>query len=144
MGFDIFDIPPQTQAVGRGGAKNSIYDGYLLISNFNRHNTKKVKSRYTLCIYIKKENKEKVTNNKLIIAFYNWFWHVFIFWNRCMITSLSMLWKMSFSMCIIKLLFFHWSLIQLRNQFFTIFLPKNALSTVVVTINKVNIKLTNK
>ena len=45
---------------------------------------------------------------------------------------------------VIKLSFIHWSLIQLRNRFFTIFIAENAFSTVAIAIGKINAKLTNK
>ena len=60
-----------------------------------------------------------------------------------MITKLSMLRQMSFSMYTIKQSFIHWSFIWLCHQFFATFIAENAFSTMAVTIGKVNVKLTN-
>ena len=83
---------------------------------------------------------QKVTNNKLIIAFYNRFRHVFIFWNHYIITLLSTLREMFFSMYTIKLSSIHWSLIRLRIRLFTIFITENDLSTVAVATGKFDSK----
>jgi len=69
---------------------------------------------------------------------YNCSFRVFIFWNRFIMTSLSILSKICFSIYIIKLLFIHLSLILFRNLPLTIYMTKKTLFIVVVATGRSN------
>ena len=88
--------------------------------------------------------QQQQSKNTQIHKIYNFLLRVFIFWNRYIIVSLSMLQATSFSIYTTKQSFINWSPIRLRSSFFIYFIAEKLLSIVAVVTKIVKTNFTSK
>ena len=108
----------------------------MFLKKYKLHNLKKKRNSY-----IDNNNNKK---NMQIHKVYNCLLRVFIFWNRCMIVSLSMLQATSLSIYTTKQSSIHWSSIRLRSLFFIYFIAEKLLSTAAIATGWVKTNFTSK